>query len=328
MSTAARSGSPDALACDGNNQSAALKQNGMAARPSRCAKEREEARSKSGAILRLLTVRFRLVAFHRWTAESAVTTAGRASFSAGTAEAAAPSRALARPLAPPAWKAAAAAHHFTQAFGGFQIFVLGDAAIAIGIHAFEVFFGITQHSHAAAALAAGAHAAARPAIWRTALGGAARTLRLSLGRTLGTLRLPLGRIASRRTTETLAAPWRAAFATGPAHALAIRAAAHVLGGGGHFRLVHKAILVSVHSGKAVFCLPLAHVAEFILADLAIAIAVHTLDKLRDTAARIPWRRAALRALRRRSGFVWRRRRRRVLGAGKAGQAEKANAMKK
>lgn len=89
------------------------------------------------------------------------------------------------------------AEHLAHFFHGLEILLFGDAAVAICIHALEVFLGVTKHAASTTTFATRAHALA---------------LRLAAGRTRGAT------FAARRTTEaaTLTAGRTTAFGT--AHA--------------------------------------------------------------------------------------------------------------
>lgn len=90
-----------------------------------------------------------------------------------------------------------AAEHLAHFFHGLEILLFGDAAVAICIHALEVFLGVTKHAASTTTFTTRAHALA---------------LRLAAGRTRGST------FAARRTTKaaTLTAGRSTAFGT--AHA--------------------------------------------------------------------------------------------------------------
>lgn len=120
--------------------------------------------SGSGRVFRLVTFRFRRVAFRGRTAEAPFTTTGR-----GTAFWTTETTTLARLTGLPRL-ATATAHHLTHLLGGLDVFLFGDAAIGVSVHAFEHFLGITKHAHAGttafgAALTAWTTCAIRRTAW-------------------------------------------------------------------------------------------------------------------------------------------------------------------
>ena len=293
--------------------------------------DQERPLRRSGCILgfvalwcwrRLAAFRLGLAALHRRTAETPISTR-RAVWPAvaiGTAEA---TRATLPRLA------TTAAHHLAHPFGGLDVFILGDAAVAIRVHAFEALLGVTKHAHAAAAFATGAHAwtltiTALPIGTWAALSFAALTV--------GTwTALPFAWWTAEATFPTAL---RAAVTTGAAHALPFRTAAQILRQRGDFRLIDKAIAIRVHLGEAVFGLALAHVGELFLADFAVVVGVGALDELGQTCAWITARGTTLRPATRRRirlggrwrGLVGGRVFRCVLCDGKTGQAKKAKTL--
>ena len=218
------------------------------------------------------------ITFGRRTAEAAFATRGTTC--ARSALATAPTEGLA---------------HF---FDALDVFIFRDGAIAVGVQAFEGFFGVAKHATAAlAAFTTRAHA-------------------LTGGTTFGTW----------WTAEA------AAFATWRAHALpTLTTAAHHLHHLADFVLIDDSVTIGIHAAEALFALLLAHRGEFFLADLAIAIRVGAFDKCGDAFRRITTRRrptlgtcrrwAAGRGTLRRRAFGG------VLSAGEAGQAQDAEPVK-
>lgn len=276
-----------------------------------------------------------LVSFNRGAPKAAfATTSGRPTFTAWAPEAT---------LAALSLRAATATHHLTHALHRLDVFVFGDRAVAINVHTFKVFLGIAKH--AASALlpppfTTGASRTTRAHTW------AALTIRATTfgAVTIGTTPIWTISITTWGTTEAaITAGGATTFTAGAAHPLPFLTTAHVLRDAGNLCLINEAVVVGVHLGEAIFGLTLAHVGKFILADLAVAVCVSTLDKLGKTIASIPTTgRAALgpagRSIRfggRWRGLFWRRcglvSWRRgvfggVLGTGEAGQAEETEAV--
>ena len=205
-----------------------------------------------------------------------------------------------------------AAEHLAHFFHGLEVLLFGDAAVAICIHALEVFLGVTKHATSTATFTTWAHALT---LW------------------LATRRTRRATFAARGTTE--AAPLTAGGTTafGTAHALSTLASLpwattppglrHL----GHFFFIDKTIAVGVHVAKAVLASLLAHIDELILADLAVAVRISIFDEGSDAFRWIATaRRATLGTTRRRTAGRATFRRRAfgcVLSAGEAGQAQDA-----
>lgn len=206
-----------------------------------------------------------------------------------------------------------AAEHLAHFFHGLEVLLFGDAAVAICIHALEVFLGVTKHATSTATFTTWAHAL---------------TLRLAAGGSS-----ERATFAARGTTE--AAPLTAGGTTafGTAHALSTLASLpwattptclrHL----GHFFFVDKTITVGVNVAKAVLASLLAHIDELILADLAVVVRISIFDEGSDAFRWIATaRRATLGTTRRRTTGRATFRRRAfgcVLSAGEAGQAQDA-----
>lgn len=256
-------------------------------------------------IFRFIAFRFRRVALGGRTAEAAFTTSRRTAL--WTTE----TTALARLTGLPRLTATAA-HHLTQLLGGLDVFFFRDAAIRVGVHAFEHLLGITKHS-------------GTPAIRST---GAARTPRafrstawtLPVRWTFGPVALTAwGTAESAFTTGGTA--WRTAFRA--AHPLPFSTTTHHLGDFANLFLVNKTVAIGIHFGEALLALLAAHAGEFLLADLAITICVGAFDEFGETSTGIAATgRAALRsATFRRRTFAFA-----FLSAGKAGQAQDSEAV--
>lgn len=212
------------------------------------------------------------------------------------------------------------AEHLAHSFHGFEVLLFGHAAVAICIHALEVFLGITKHAASTTTFSARAHALAlRLAAWRSS-GGAT--------------------FATRRTTE--AAPLTAGrTAFGTAHPALTSLATPTLRHLASLFLVNESISIGIHLAKTLIAHLPAHDGKFVFVHLAIGIGVHALDELCGTRGRITTtrrtslgatrRRATLRSARRRCpGWATVRRRSFgcVLSRGEAGQAQNAEPVEK
>lgn len=263
----------------------------------------------SGRVFRLVTFRFRRVAFRGGTTEAAFTTACR-----GTTFWTTETTTLARLTGLPRL-ATATAHHLTQLLRGLDVFLFGDAAIGVRVHAFEHFLGITQHAHAGTT-AFGAALTTRTtcAIWRTAW-------TVSFWRAFRFIAFTAwGTTESALTTTLRAAFWAA-------HPLPFSTTAHHLGDLADLVLINKTVAVGVHFAKALLAFLAAHAGEFFFADFAITIGVGAFDEFGETCARIAasllWasgRPAGLTAFRKRTfAFAF-------LSTGEAGQAQDSEAV--
>lgn len=209
-----------------------------------------------------------------------------------------------------------AAEHLAHFFHGLEVLLFGDAAVAIGIHALEVFLGVTKHAASTAAFATRAHALA---------------LRLAARRSSGG-----GTFAARRTTEAAALTAGRTTAFGTAHAPLASLATPTLRHLASFFLVDEAVSIGIHLAKTLIAHLPAHDGKFLFVHLAIGIGVHALDEFRSTRGRITTtRRASLGATLRSAGrrcpgwaTIWRRSFGCVLSGGEAGQAQDAEPVEK
>lgn len=268
-----------------------------------------------GVFRRILRSFFRSVAtFDGRTTEAAFATAARGTaFAAGTTEAT-------RAAAFTTGACATAAHHLAQLGHGGDILFFAEAAIGVCVHAFEALFGITKHAaHATAGATLSTRAAftgtahafgaagraafrTRTALWTWATFGARTALWAAWGTTETAITTTAGRAS------------RATFATGAA----CSTVAHALCDLGELLLVDEAVRIGVCFAKAVFIFLAVRGGEFVLADLAVAVGVGTLDELGETACCVATATGA--AWRRTFGTIA------LLGAGKTGtEADEAQA---
>lgn len=227
---------------------------------------------------------FRLVVtFDRGTAEAAFTTTRRAAFTAWATET---TGAAARSTTFTAWAHAAAAHGFAELRHGGDIFFFRDAAVAVGVHAFEGFLRITKHA----------------AAWASAFATWPTTFRTSGRTAFGTRSTFWTRCTTFTTwgaTEASFGAWGAARRAAFAGTTCATCVTHALRDAAKLVCINEAVAIAVSASETVVRFLAGHAGKFFLADLAVAIRVGAFHKLSDSTGSVT---AAGRA----AGSAWRR----------------------